>query len=77
MIFTNQEFRDVLLAFSPADVTGRLSSIVLGLKPLHDEMLASTGRKMAAGCLMSASATIKELSASVTRSFPDIFVDLT
>jgi hypothetical protein len=76
MIFTDPAACEVLGSRSPADVIGKLSCIADILKPLHHEMLASTtGRKMAAGCLKSASAMIKGLSEAYTLSLPDMFVD--
>jgi hypothetical protein len=77
MIFTHPTVRDVLVARSPADVIGKLSYIADVLAPLHEEMLTSTtGRKMATGCLKRASAMIKDLSEALTRSLPNMFVDL-
>jgi hypothetical protein len=76
MISTDPVVRDVLLSRSPADVIGNLSLVARALKHLHREMSESTtGRKMAAGCLKSASDMIKGLSEALTRDLPDMFVD--
>jgi hypothetical protein len=76
MILTDPEVRGSFLSLSPADYIGRLSCIMVNLKPFNDRMLTSTGWKMADKCRMSALTTIQGMSVECTQGLPYIFVDL-